>query len=112
MDRFQTFSKNDGGRCEEHPEAKYYEESHKELPQRLMEIDIGKLLDGLAELDRQKEEILNDEKLNAIWDEMGYEPLSSVLETEGLRNANKNHREKDWELDLTQQAIAKIGMSG
>ncbi|MGB3457762.1 MAG: hypothetical protein WBB08_00390 [Halobacteriota archaeon] len=81
--------------CEEHPEAKYYEESHKELPQRLMEIDIGKLLDGLAELDRQKEEILNDEKLNAIWDEMGYEPLSSVLETEGLRNANKNHREKD-----------------
>ena len=81
--------------CDEHPEAKYYEESHKELPQRLVEIDIGKLLDGLAELDRQKEEILNDEKLNTIWDEMGYEPLSSVLETEGLRNANKNHREKD-----------------
>jgi len=70
--------------CEEHPEDKYSEESHKELPQRLVEIDIGKLLDGLAELDRQKEEILNDEKLNTIWDEMGYERLSSIFGNIGV----------------------------
>ena len=49
-----------------------------------MEIDIGKLLDGLAELDRQKEEILNDEKLNTIWDEMGYERLSSIFGNIGV----------------------------
>jgi hypothetical protein len=68
--------------CEEHPEDKYHEEDQEDRAKRFIELPVGELMIGLEVLEKQREEILNDDKLNEIWDELGYERLSSIFDIE------------------------------
>ena len=52
----------------QHPEDMHMAEEHKRHLERIKKMDIGGFMDGLSELEKQKEDILNWEG----WDKMGY----------------------------------------